>query len=50
MNNFEAKYIHIASNYLSEKLNKLNTKQKKSLEDIKPKESKLQKLILNIFK
>jgi len=50
MNNFNAKYIKISSKYLQEKLDMLDSKVKNVHVPQEKKESKLHKLINNIFK
>ncbi len=50
MNNFDAKYIKISSKYLQEKLDTVNSRVKNVYIVEKQKESKLQRLIHNIFK
>ena len=50
MNNFNAKYIKISSKYLQEKLDILDSKVKNVYIVEKKKESKLHRLINNIFK
>ena len=49
MNNFNAKYIKISSEYLQEKLDMLDSKVKNVYVVQKKKESKLHKLLNNIF-
>ncbi len=50
MNNFNAKYIKISSKYLQEKLDMLDSKVKNVYVVEKKKESKLHRLMSNIFK
>ena len=50
MNNFNAKYIKISSQYLQEKLDMLNSKVKNTYVVEEKKESKLHRLMSNIFK
>jgi len=50
MNNFNAKYIKISSKYLQEKLDMLDSKAKNVYVIKKKKESKLHRLMSNIFK
>ena len=50
MNNFDAKYLKISSKYLQEKLDILNSKAKNVYVVEDKKESKIQRLISNIFK
>jgi len=50
MNNFSPKYIKISSQYLQEKLDMLNSKVKNSYVSEEKKESKLHRLMSNIFK
>ena len=50
MNNFNAKYIKISSEYLQEKLDMLDSKVKNIYVDKDKKKSKLHRLISNIFK
>ena len=50
MNNFQAKYIKISSDYLNDKLSKLNVVHQDK-DDAKSKErSSLKKFVANIFK
>ncbi len=50
MNNFSPKYIKISSKYLQEKLDMLDSKVKNVYVVEKKKESKLHRLMSNIFK
>ena len=50
MNNFNAKYIKISSKYLQEKLDLLDSKVKSVYVVEKKKESKLHRIMSNIFK
>ena len=50
MNNFEAKYIQIASKYLSEKLEQLHVQSKTSTTKEAPPESTIQKIVSSLFK
>ena len=50
MNNFNAKYIKISSKYLQEKLDMLDSKVKNVYIVEEKKESKLHRLMSNIFK
>jgi len=50
MNNFEAKYIKLSSQYLSEKLEKLKVAPTHTDKIVSKKESKFKKLVSGIFK
>ena len=53
MNNFEPKYIKLASTYLSDKLSQLNISKKETIEEerVEKKElSRFQKMVATIFK
>jgi len=50
MNNFEAKYIQIASKYLSEKLEQLHIQDKKPKKEEAHTESTIQKIVSSLFK
>ena len=50
MNNFNAKYIKISSKYLQEKLDMLDSKVKNIYVVENKKESRLQRIMSNIFK
>jgi len=50
MNNFEAKYMKIASAYLSDKIKQLNIKPKDSHTLVDKKESAIHRLMSGIFK
>ena len=49
MNNFEAKYIKISSNYLDEKLKLINSSKRK-VKPIQKSESTISKIVNSLFK
>ena len=50
MNNFEAKYMKIATAYLNDKLKQLNVKSKDTYQLEDKKESTLHRIVTGIFK
>lgn len=53
MNNFEPKYIKLASSYLSEKLGQLHISKEETIEEervAKKEVSRFQKIVATIFK
>jgi hypothetical protein len=50
MNNFESKYIKIASKYLDDKMKSLNVKAKSSIAQESKKGSRFHKIVSAVFK